>query len=262
MMSGGSDLSIESTVGFTAMISAWMMLDQAHTSGWNLNPWICIAVMFILGTIIGLINGLSVIKLNLSPFITTLAMLIILRGLTLVTSGGMMLYNLPDSYTWIGQGSVGGIPVPAIVLVVSFAIAQFVASKRVFGRELIAIGGNLEAARASGIDVNKRILQSYLLSSLLAVFAGWILSARLGSVVTSLGQGMVFDTMAASVIGGVSMQGGRGTMVGAFGGVLLLGIISNSLTLAKVSPFWIDAIRGLLIFVAVVLDAVKIRLRK
>lgn len=261
LLTGNFDLSVESTVGFTAMVAGWMMLDQTNASGWNVHPAIAILVMLVLGVIIGCINGFCIVKIGLNPFIVTLAMLIILRGLTLVLTGGMMLYNLPKAYTWIGQRSIAGVPIPAILLLVSFIIAHIVASRRVYGRELYSIGSNQEAALASGVNVNRRILQTYIVSSVLAALAGWVLSARLGSVVTNLGQGMVFDATAAAVIGGISLQGGRGTMIGALGGVLLLGSISNSLTLAKVSPFWIDAVRGMLILVAMIIDAVKLRLR-
>jgi ribose/xylose/arabinose/galactoside ABC-type transport system permease subunit len=261
LLTGNFDLSIESTVGFTAMVAAWMMLTQTNASGWNVHPAIAILVMFVLGVIIGLINGFCIVKIGLNPFIVTLSMLIILRGLTLVLTGGMMLYNLPKGYTWIGQGFIAGVPIPAILLIVSFIIAHIVISRRPFGRELYAIGGNKEAALASGINVNRRVMQVFVISSVLATFAGWVLAARLGSVITNLGQGMVFDCFAAAVIGGVSLQGGRGTMIGALGGVLLLGIISNSLILAKVSPFWIDAIRGMLILLAMIIDAIKLRVR-
>ncbi len=261
LLTGHFDLSIESTVGFTAVIAGWLMLDQRNASGWMVDPFLAVLAMLAVGTVIGLINGLIIIKVGLNPFIVTLAMLIILRGTALGITEGMVLYNLPKSFTFLGSKSIAGLPIPVLVLLVSFIIAHIVISRRPFGRELYAIGGNRYAARASGIDDNRRIISVFVLSSVLAAFAGWMLAGRIQSVTTNLGEGMVFDVFAAAVIGGVSLNGGRGTMIGALGGVLLLGVISNSLTLAQVSSFWIDATRGLLILIAMFIDAIKLRFR-
>lgn len=262
LITGNFDLSIESILGFTAVIAGWLMLDQRGASGWMLPPFIAIIFMFIIGGGIGLTNGLLIVKIGLNPFIVTLAMLITLRGLSLAITGGMVLYKLPKGFYFLGFGNIKGFPITIIVLLLAFIIAHFVMSRWRFGRYRYAIGGNKVAAFASGIPVDRIIITTFIWSALLSTLAGWMLAGRLRSVVTNLGQGMVFDAFAASVIGGISLQGGRGNMIGTLGGVLLLGIISNSLTLAQVSPFWVDASRGILILVAMLIDAVKIRIRK
>jgi len=262
LITGNFDLSIESTLGFTAVMAGWLMLDQQVASGWMVTPVIAIIIMFVIGAGIGLINGLLIVKIGLNPFIVTLAMLIILRGLSLAITGGMVLYNLPRAFYFLGFENIKGFPISIIVLLLSFIIAHTVMSKWTFGRFRYAIGGNKVAAFSSGIPVDRIIIMTFVWSSLLATLAGWLLAGRLRSVVTNLGQGMVFDAFAASVIGGISLQGGQGNMIGTLGGVLLLGIISNFLTLAHVSPFWVDTSRGLLILAAMLIDAVKIRIRR
>ena len=148
---------------------------------------------------------------------------------------------------------------PVIIVLIAFAIAHVVLSYTPFGRNLYAVGGNKGAARASGVDPDKRIRQVYIVAGLLAAIGGWMLAGRLRSVIPNLGEGMVFEVFAAAVIGGVSMQGGRGTMLGAFGGVLLLSAIGTGLNLMDVSEFWIGTIRGAIILIAMFIDAQKVR---
>lgn len=262
LLTGNFDLSIESTLGFTAVMAGWLMLTQRGASGWNVPPSLAIVAMFAIGACIGLINGVLIVKIGMNPFIVTLAMLIILRGLSLAITGGMVLYNLPNEFCFLGFGNLFGIPISIIVFLLTFIIAQIVLSSQLFGRYLCAIGGNKQAAYNAGIQVDRILISTFIWSSILATLAGWLLAGRLRSVVTNLGKGMVFDAFAASVIGGVSLQGGRGNMIGAFGGVLLLGIISNSLTLAQVSPFWVDAARGMLILIAMFIDVIKNKVKR
>ena len=262
LITGNLDLSIESTLGFSAVIAGWLMMNQHNASGWNVQPFIAIIVMLLVGAVIGLINGYIIVKIGLDPFIGTLAMLIILRGLTLVITKGVALYNLPSSFNVLGSGNIIGIQISVIVWILIFAIAYFVMSKCRFGRVRYAIGGNKWAALASGIRVDRVLIATFVYSSLLAAFAGWMYAGRLQTVPTNIGTGMVFDAFAASVIGGVSLRGGRGTLIGALSGVLLIGLIGNILTLAHVSAFWIDASRGMLIMVAMIIDSLKQRIRR
>ena len=145
------------------------------------------------------------------------------------------------------------------MVIVAYIIAHVVLQYTPFGRELYAVGGNRNAALASGVDPDRRIRHVYLISGVLAAFAGWMLAGRLTNVINNLGQGMIFEVFAAAVIGGISLQGGRGTMLGAFGGVLLLSAINTGLNLMDVSPFWIDSIRGMVILVAMLIEAQKVR---
>jgi simple sugar transport system permease protein/ribose transport system permease protein len=262
LITGNLDLSIESTLGFSAVIAGWLMMNQHNASGWNVQPFIAIIVMLLVGAVIGLINGYIIVKIGLDPFIGTLAMLIILRGLSLVIDRGGMYYDLPPSFNVLGSGNIIGIQISVIVWILIFAIAYFVMSKCRFGRVRYAIGGNKWAALASGIRVDRVLIATFVYSSLLAAFAGWMYAGRLQTVPTNIGTGMVFDAFAASVIGGVSLRGGRGTLIGALSGVLLLGVIGNILNLTHVSPFWVSTSRGMLIFIAMLIDTFKRKIRR
>jgi ribose/xylose/arabinose/galactoside ABC-type transport system permease subunit len=195
----------------------------------------------------------------MNNFVVTLGMLILLRGLMLLIPRGNTIYRTPPLYNVLGATKVGPIPLPVIVVLIAFAIAHVVLSYTPFGRNLYAVGGNKGAARASGVDPDKRIRQVYIVAGLLAAIGGWMLAGRLRSVIPNLGEGMVFEVFAAAVIGGVSLQGGRGTMIGAFGGVLLLSAIGTGLNLMDVSEFWIGTIRGVIILIAMFIDAQKVR---
>ena len=198
-------------------------------------------------------------RLKMNNFIVTRAMLIALHGLMLVVPDGNTVYHTPPLFNVIGHNKIGPIPIPVIVVIVGFAIAHVVLQFTRFGRNLYAVGGNRDAALASGVNPGKRIRQVYIIAGGLAAFAGWMLAGRLRSVIPNLGEGMVFEVMAAAVIGGISLQGGRGTMLGAFGGVLLLSAIDAGLNLMVVSEFWIGTIRGLIILIAMLVDAQKVR---
>ncbi len=262
LLTGNFDLSIESTIGFTALVGAWLVAPAggiAHGSGLNVNPFIAVLLMLIVGLGIGWINGTLITRAKMNNFIVTLAMLIILRGIMLGFTQGQTIAKLPATFKSLGHDAVGPIPISVIALVVEFVIAQMVTRYRPSGRDLYAVGGNRDAALAAGIDPAKRVHHVYLISGVLAAFAGWMLSGRLGVVVAGLGEGMIFEVFAAAVIGGISLQGGRGSMIGVFGGVILLSAINSGLSLMRVSSFWIQTITGLVILVAMLIDAQKVR---
>jgi simple sugar transport system permease protein len=262
LITGNFDLSIESTLGFCAMLSAWLILPMGppeNGSGLMLHPFFAVALILLIGPLIGWINGTLITRGRMNNFVVTLGMLILLRGLMLLVPRGNTIYHTPPLYNVLGATKVGPIPLPVIVVLIAFAIAHVVLSYTPFGRNLYAVGGNKEAARASGVDPGKRIRQVYIIAGLLAAIGGWMLAGRLRSVIPNLGEGMVFEVFAAAVIGGVSLQGGRGTMLGAFGGVLLLSAIGTGLNLMDVSEFWIGTIRGVIILIAMFIDAQKVR---
>jgi ribose/xylose/arabinose/galactoside ABC-type transport system permease subunit len=262
LITGNFDLSIESILGFTAMLAAWLMVEpQYGGSGLRLHPIFAIIIMLATGVMVGALNGFLITKMNMNNFIVTLSMLIILRGLTYVLTYGKTLINTPKLFNFLGGGNIGQIPVSVIILILSFLVAHLIINYYPFGRALYAIGGNKEAAFASGIDPDKVIRKVYMISGGLAAFAAWIQAGRLESVTAKLGEGMVFEVFAAAVIGGISLQGGRGHMLGAFGGVLLLSTIDAGLNLMQVSPFWINVIRGFIILIAMLIDAQKTRYR-
>jgi ribose/xylose/arabinose/galactoside ABC-type transport system permease subunit len=264
LITGNFDLSAESTIGLTAVLGAFLLTasgEPSNGSGLFLNPVLTILVMLAVGLFIGEINGFLVTKMRMNNFVVTLSMLIIVRGLAFLTTQGRTVTNLPVSFKVLGHGLVGPVPISVIVMAGAFLIAAVVTRSTRFGRDLYTIGGNREAAVASGIDPDKRVLQVYLISGALAAVGAWIQLGRLGVAPTSTGQGMIFEIQAAAVIGGISLFGGRGTMIGALGGVLLLSSIDSGLSLMRVSGFAIDMVRGIIILVAMLLDAQKARYR-
>lgn len=262
LLTGHFDLSLESTVGFTAMFAAWLMGTGQFSSHLGLNPLLTIVVMIATGALIGFFNGFFVVKLRMNAFIVTLATQIVLRGATINLVDGNIIRSIPKVYTLIARTKVGPISVMVIVFVCVYLLFHFILNNLTFGRRLYAVGDNREAAFASGIKTGKAIISAFVLSGALAAVAGWMLSARFEAVAPNLGVGMVFDAMAAAVIGGVSLAGGKGSVIGALGGVLLLGIIQNVLNLSMVSPYYVDMIRGSVVFIAVLLDSLKYSARR
>lgn len=268
LMSGNFDLSAEGTLSLVTVLAAWLMLPyremtlaQAGGIGWQLSPFIVIPIMLILGALVGLVNGLLITRLNMNNFIVTLAMQLILRGIAFVISMGAIMPGTPVAFNWLGAGRIGPLPVSVIVTVLLFIITGVFLNFSRFGRELYAVGANKHAARASGFDPKSIVTKAYIIGGLSAGLAGWMLLGRLQTSVPNLGQGMTLETVAAAVIGGVALSGGSGTIIGAFAGVLLLSVIADGLNLMSVNPFWVDGVRGLIILIALLLEAQKVRIR-
>ena len=259
LLAGHFDLSLESTMAFTAMLGAWLMGQIDPSSGWGLPPVVAVVVMLAVGGLIGAFNAFLVVKVRMNAFIATLGMLILFRGLTLAFTSGRSIYGLPNGFTWIGNTSIANVPIGAIVMMLVFLFAFLVLRFRVYGKKLYAVGGNESVAFAAGIRTSRVIAIAFIAAGVLSALAGWILAGRLQASVAGMGSGVIFDVMAAAVIGGISLKGGRGYILDAFGGVLLLGVIGNMLTLAAISPFWIDAVRGVLILAAMTLDTFRDR---
>jgi ribose/xylose/arabinose/galactoside ABC-type transport system permease subunit len=188
-------------------------------------------------------------------------MQLILRGLAFVISMGAIMPGTPKLFNWLGGGRVGSIPVSVIVTLLLFVLFGAILHFTRFGRQLYAVGANKDAARASGFKTQITVTQAYMISGFLAGLAGWMLLGRLEASNPTLGAGMTLETVAAAVIGGVALSGGSGTILGAFAGVLLLSVIADGLNLVHINPFWIDGIRGLIILVALLLEAQKVRLK-
>jgi simple sugar transport system permease protein len=255
LLSNRFDISIESVVGVAPAAAIWLMMPTAQGgSGIGLNVAAGIVLLIAIGAVIGLINGLLVVKLGLNTFMITLAMLILLRGITLGILKGAMIFNLPPAILFVGGAEVLGIPVAVCISIGLFIVAGLFLRYHHLGKAIYAIGGNQEAARAGGVRVERLRLGLYILAGTLAAFAGLMLTGRVATVLPSQGAGMVFGVFAAAVIGGVSLNGGRGSMLGAYLGVLLIGTVQNILTLSGISSFWIDAIFGGIIIAAVVIS--------
>lgn len=262
LFTGNLDLSAESILGLAGMLGIWLMNASGwpdYGSGFMLPLYVAIPLILLMGVLIGLFNGVMITKLRMNNFVETLAMLITLRGVMLVINGGQTAYNKIPAYNFIGLHKFGPIPFPVIILLVAYAIAHVVTVHTPFGRELYAVGANRNAALASGVRPEKRIIQAYMISGFMAAFAGWLLSARLTNAMSSLGDGMIFEVMAAAVIGGISMQGGQGKLINGLGGVLLLTVINAGLNMISVNVFWVETIRGLIIIVAMLIEAQRVR---
>ena len=258
LLAGRFDLSLESVVGLAPMLGAWLIIKDVEIggSGVGLDWRLAIVVVLLVGGVVGAVNGFLIVRLRLNAFIVTLAMLILLRGAQLGTTSGKTLFDLPDGYLYLGSGKWAGIPVSIwLAAILYLAFGLFLRFHRL-GRAIYAIGGNAEAARAAGIRVDRVLWGTFIVAGMLAAVAGLMLTGRIASVVPSQGQNMIFYVFAAAVIGGISLNGGKGRLLGALTGVLLLGILQNVLTLAEIPAFWIDAVYGGIILIALVLSRV------
>ncbi|MFD1211172.1 ABC transporter permease [Arthrobacter sp. GCM10027362] len=255
LISGYFDLSLESVVGLAPMLAVWLVLPAAAGgSGWGVPIWVAIAAMFALSIVVGLINGTLVAKLKLNAFMVTLAMLILLRGLTMGLSGGQTLSGLPKEFLVLGSAKWFGISIQIWLFALILTAAAIFMRSHPVGRKLYAMGGNNAAAAAAGIKTNRLTIGVFVAGAIIAAFAGLMLTGRIASVTANQGDGMIFTVFAAAVIGGISLNGGKGSMIGALCGVLLLGIIQNILVLSQVPSFWIKAIYGLIILGALIFN--------
>jgi ribose transport system permease protein len=208
------------------------------------------------GGVMGLLNGLVVSKGKVAPFIATLASMTILRGLALVVSGGSPITGFnSDLFSMLGGGYVAGlIPIPVVWMLIMFGLFAFLLKKTVFGRHVYATGGNEEAARLSGVKVDQIKLWVYTVSGAMSAMAGVVLTSRLNSAQPTAGSGYELDAIAAVVLGGTSLTGGRGWIFGTLMGALLIGVLNNGLNLLGVSSFYQQVIKGVVILLAVLID--------
>jgi simple sugar transport system permease protein len=218
--------------------------------GTEWNPWLGLLVVLLVGVAVGTFNGFLVVKANFNAFIFTLAMSILLTGLQLGWLGGKTVYHLPQVFIYLGSESWVGVPVQFWVTGAAFVVAELFLRYHRAGRAIYAIGGNLEAARAAGIKVDRIRITVFMVASVLAAVAGLMQAGRVTAVTAGQGTNLIFSVFAAAVIGGVSLDGGRGRMIGALTGVILLSLVTNILTLSNISSTWIDAVDGAIILVA------------
>jgi simple sugar transport system permease protein len=259
LMIGGMDLSLESTYGLAPMVAAWLIVPvSAFGDGTDLSPYLGLLILLAVGAAIGLVNGLLIVKGRLNGFIVTLGMTILLAGLQNGIVKGQSLFNLPRPFGYLGSASFGQVPVALVVAVIIFVLTGLFLRYHRTGRAIYAVGGNPAAARASGIKVERVKIGVYVAGSILAAIGGLMEAGRVSAVVSQqgYGEGTIFSVFAAAVIGGVSLKGGRGNMIGAASGVILLGLVQNILDLANVSDYWIDAVDGAVILFALFLARV------
>lgn len=251
LLTGKFDLSLQSTYGLAPMVGAWLIVSKdGQGLGTNWNPFIGIAIVLLIGLVVGAINGFLVIKLGFNAFIFTLAMLILLAGIQVGIVSGRTIYHLPPAFIYLGSQYLLGIPVSVWVTGAIFLIAALFLRYHRAGRAIYAIGGNTEAARAAGIHVDRIRIGVFIVASVLAALAGLMTAGQVVAVTASQGNNLIFSVFAAAVIGGISLDGGRGRMVGALTGVILLALVTNILILSQIQTFWIDAATGLIILIA------------
>lgn len=215
-------------------------------------------VALLIGATVGIINGVLIAKGKLQPFIATLGTMMVFRGATLYISNGVPASKLGEGLIgWIGRGYFLGIPIPVYVLIIIFLIFHYFLRNTTFGKRIYAIGGNEKAARLSGVNVENNIIYIYMISGILAALAGIILTSRVDSAVPTAGQGYELTAIAAAVIGGTSLAGGKGRAVGTIVGALIIAVIVNGLNLVGTSPYLQQIITGLVIVFAVIADRKK-----
>lgn len=248
IIAGGIDLSLGSVVAFTGVIAALF----AHPGEFPLMVPLAMAVLA--GLAIGGLNGLVITRGSVAPFIVTLGMMTIARGLALVASGGRPVTDLSDGFNFIGGGDLLGIPVPILIFAAVILASAFVLNKTRIGRYMYAVGGNEKAAYASGVRVNTVKLIAYMICSGLAAVAGIVLASRITTGQPNAGIAYELDAIAAVVIGGTSLAGGTGGIGGTVLGVLLIGVINNGLDLLNISSYYQQIIKGAIIIAAALID--------
>ena len=247
IIAGGIDLAVGSVLGLSAVVTA-VVLNQ------NFSIFFSVISGLIVGVACGFANGLLITRAKLPPFIASLGMMSIARGLAFALTGGETIRNLPEQFLIIGQGSMAAVPTPVIIMIIFAILIGVMLKSTRWGRYVYAIGGNEEAAHYSGIHVNKMKLWVYSLCGLSAGVAGVLFASRFGVGQSTSGLGYELDVIAAAVIGGISLSGGRGTILGAVIGSLLMGMLRNGLVLLNVSAYWQQVAIGAVIILAVVLD--------
>ncbi|MCU1525772.1 MAG: ATPase [Microbacteriaceae bacterium] len=254
LIAGKIDLSLQSIFGLAPTVGAWLATSHAvGGSGLNLDPYLAMAATIAVGALVGAVNAFLVAYVRLNAFILTLAMLILLQGVQLGITSGKTLYDLPAPMLWIGSATLLGVPVDIWTAILVFVIGGIVLRQTRYGRSLYAVGGRALAARAAGINDRLVLSVAFIIGGALAAFGGLILTANLTAVSSTQGNNLIFSVFAAAVIGGVSLNGGRGGLLGALTGVILIALITNILTLSGFEPFWIDAASGLIIVIALLI---------
>ncbi len=248
IISGGMDLTVGSLLGLTGVLCAKLLVEI------ELPPAAAILLTLAVMTLFGTLTGLLIVKLRVAAIVITLGMMTVARGLAYIFSGGIPIYKIPDEVVFLGQGKIGVVPVPVITMLVIVLIVNFLLNNSYYGRYVYAIGGNEEAARLAGVSVNKIKVSLYSMSAFLAGIAGITLMARISSGSPQSGTGTEMDVVTAVVIGGVSINGGKGKISGAFFGALIIGVLSNGLTIMNIGEYYQQVVKGIVLILAVAFD--------
>jgi ribose transport system permease protein len=251
LVGGNFDLSAGATVGFVSCIFAMFM------SKWNINPYLSIIISIVIGIAMGCVNGLLVAKLKIPAFIATLGTMSINRGAVYVMTNNYSIGGTNEKISFLGTGYFLGIPVPVLIMVVIFCIAEFISQSTKYGRFLYSTGGNKEAAYMAGINTTKIVFSTFAISGLFAAISAVILTARVASGQPNAGIGWESEAITAAVIGGVSIYGGVGRVFGVLFGAVLIGILNNGMILLDISPNYQQIIKGLVLILAIGFDVLK-----
>jgi putative xylitol transport system permease protein len=249
ILTKGIDLSVGSVMALAGAVGA-----SLATSGNPHSLWVAIPCACAVGALAGAINGVTVARWSLPPFVVTLGMLSVARGITFIFCDGRPIPNLSDAFLAMGNGDVFGLPMPIVLLALTFFAGWFTLRYTVFGRHIYAVGGSEKSARTSGVRVARVITFAYVISGLLAALAGLVLTARTTAALPQAGVAYELDAIAAVVIGGTSLAGGVGTLTGTLFGALIIGTINNGLDLMGVSSYYQQIVKGAIIVGAVMLD--------
>ena len=252
ILTGGIDLSVGSTLALTGAVAATLLASGT-------DPILAMLAALALGLILGAINGVIITKGKVAPFIATLATMTIYRGLTLVYTDGRPVSGLGDSvaFQMFGKGYFLGIPVPVVTMILAFVILYFILHKTTFGRRVYAVGGNEEASKLSGINPDRVKIAVYAITGFLAAVSALIITSRLNSAQPTAGESYELDAIAAVVLGGTSLTGGKGWIFGTLVGALIIGVLNNGMTLIGVSSFFQQVVKGVVILLAVLMDRKK-----
>lgn len=252
IITGGIDLSMGGMVIICSYIGVETLVQNL-----NINIYLAALTMLGIGAIVGILNGFSVVVFRMPPFIATLAMMNITRGLAHFIYQAKTVFGLPKAWSVFGSGKLIGVPVPIIIFLTFFLIAYLLLKYTVFGRNIYAVGSNAKAAWLAGVNVKKTTFLAYVISGITGGATAVILTSRLFSVVGSLGTGLELDVISAVVIGGTSLMGGEGTVLGSLVGALIIETVGNILVLARVSPFFTLVAKGLVLWLAVLVDMIR-----
>ena len=258
VLTAGIDLSVGSVLALCGAITAGLLRNGIEFPSGNLfigfTLFGAVVAGILTGSALGAFNGWAITKFKVPPFVATLAMLTIARGLTMLWTQGFPISGLGDTFLYFGTGWLLGIPVPVWISGTIVLIAVLITNKTRLGRYIYAIGGNESASKLSGINVSKVKITVYTIAGSLAAVGGILVTSRLDSAQPNAGTSYELDSIAAVVIGGTSLSGGRGSILGTVQGAIIIGVLNNGLVLLNVSPFWQQVVKGFVILLAVIID--------
>jgi len=253
LVSGGFDLSVGSTLALAGAVAGYVMIF------WEVSVPVAILLALAASSLVGLMNGLLVAKVRVNPLIATLGMMSVVRGIVLLLTSGFGIPNLPESFNQMAQNKSFGIQYPVFIMIVCVIGGDILLRRSRYFRQSYFVGGNEKSARLSGIRVGRVKIVNYMIAAGMAGFAGLLLAARFGTASVSAGVGVELQVISAVVIGGASLAGGEGTVIGSFFGVMLMALISNGLNLLGVNPYWQTIIIGAVLIIAVAADSLSHR---